>query len=149
MRSETITITKNIAAPKSELYKAWTNEDSLRQWWKPAGNTLQTMEADLKEGGNIIYKFNNGENESTGLTIVGKYKTVLPGEKLVYSWNWLLEDIAIENGTYLLTVEFSGDGEESVIKVSQESTADVEGVHPHQQGWEQALESLSDFISKP
>lgn len=148
MAGEAITITKQFSVNKSELYKAWTDEASLKQWWRPSGKILQTVDTVLEEGGSLVYEFTDSENGSGGLKIEGTYNTVLPEEKLIYSWNWLLENIAVENGNYLLTVEFFGEGEESEIKVTQESTSEFEGVHPHQQGWEDALASLKDLVSR-
>ncbi|RZJ81396.1 MAG: hypothetical protein EOO20_25195, partial [Chryseobacterium sp.] len=80
------------------------------------------------------------------LTIEGEYKSVLPEQKLVYSWNWIMDDQPLENGNYLLNVEFKDEEEGSQIAITQENESEQEGIHPHQEGWEIALTALKYYL---
>ncbi len=77
--AQTVNIQKSFKATKDALYKAWTEEAALKQWWKPMDKTLISMETDIRSGGKVVYTFEGG------LKIHGEYKEAQPGEKLVYS----------------------------------------------------------------
>ncbi|MDQ1143004.1 SRPBCC family protein [Pedobacter agri] len=145
MKNEPITITKNFKVSAAELFKAWTEESALKSWWKPAGRTLSTLENEIEDGGKILYKFED-ESQEGQLTIEGEYQSALPEEKLVYSWNWIMDDQALENGNYLLTVEFKDAEDGSQLIVTQENQSEQEGIHPHEEGWEVALNSLKNYL---
>ena len=147
MKNEPITLTKNFRVNKAELFKAWTEESALKSWWKPAGRTLSSLENEIKDGGKILYKFDN-ESEDGQLTIEGEYQSASPEEKLVYSWNWIMDNQALENGNYLLTVEFQEAEDGAQLLITQENQSEQEGIHPHQEGWEDALASLKKYLEE-
>lgn len=142
MTNETqiVSLEKEFNASKEALYRAWTDEASLKQWWKPMGKTLARVENDIRPGGKVAYTFDND------LTIQGEYKEAQPGEKLVYSWVWDLPDDSAHKGEYLLTVAFNGEGDNSRLAVRQEAFQNEHSVQPHREGWEQALDDLKRFV---
>lgn len=148
MANEPIEEEKTFSVSVSELYKAWTDESALKEWWKPGGRKLQSVVAELEEGGSLTYTFETDEESSGDLLIEGEYEEVLPEEKLVYTWNWKLNDAPVENGEYKLHVGFSGDENESTLNITQETSGDQEAIHPHKEGWEKALENLETYLSK-
>lgn len=135
-------LTKNFPAKKDELYNAWTDPESLKQWWKPMGKQLEEVENDIREGGTVRYRFQDG------LEVSGTYQEVAEGTKLVYSWIWQFPEASIHNGDYLLTVEFSGDGEGSSLSVTQENIAEEHAIKPHEEGWQESLDALHRHLSK-
>ncbi len=61
---------------------------------------------------------------------------------------WELPDTeAVSGNEFQLTVEFSTEGEGSKIKVTQENFKDNESIHPHQEGWNKALNDLYNFVA--
>jgi uncharacterized protein YndB with AHSA1/START domain len=129
-------LTKDFPVGKQTLYKAWTEPEQLKRWWKPMNKQLSNVENDIRKGGRVAYHFEGG------LTIEGEYKEVAAVEKLVYSWNWELPEDTVHKGEYLLTVQFSGGDNKSTLDVTQQN------FKPHQEGWEEAMSSLYDFLSK-
>jgi uncharacterized protein YndB with AHSA1/START domain len=148
MSNEPVIITQRFAASKADLFKAWTDESALKAWWQPAGKKLSSVENSLEDGGKVTYTFEPDGKDDTRLVIEGEYQEVQPEEKLVYTWNWILDETALENGNYLLTVEFNEIDEEAELTIHQESESEVEGVHPHKEGWEDALKSLENYLTK-
>ena len=136
----TLNIQKEFNAAKDALYKAWTEESSLKQWWKPMNKTLISVENDIRPGGKVAYTFDGD------LKIHGEYKEAQPGQKLVYSWIWELPEASVHGGEYTLTINFSGDDNKSTLGVMQEAFQDEQSVQPHREGWEQALEDLKRFV---
>ena len=147
MNNENISIEKTFPVEVSELYKAWTEEDALQTWWKPGGRTLDTVECDLTEGGTVRYTFVDSDKSEGELFIEGEYETVVPQEQLVYTWNWVLDNEPIENGTYKLDVKFSAAEDGSKLTITQESLNESEGIHPHKDGWEKSLNDLAEYLS--
>lgn len=140
--AQKVSLTKEFNASKEELYRAWTEEEALKQWWKPMNKQLVSVENDLREGGKVEYKFDND------LTIYGTYKEVKAGDKLVYTWIWDLPDGTDHKGEYLLTIEFTGDGDTSSLSVLQEDFKNEHAVKPHEDGWEGSLNDLKQYLEK-
>ncbi len=138
-----IELRKDFKVAVEELYKAWTTEQDLKQWWRPMGNNLTALVNELRDGGRVEYKFSTAEGEEA-FTISGSYKEVQPEKKLVYTWNWKLP--SVEDTDFLLTVEFASTGSGSRLHVIQEQFTSEEALKPHQEGWENALQSLAAHL---
>lgn len=142
-----LTVEKSFPVTVDQLVNAWESPEELKQWWKPAGNNLKEADIDLTVGGKFRYVFETRDGEED-LKITGEYKEVDPKKKLVYSWIWELPNTeAITTNEFQLIVEFSSDGNNSKIKVTQENFKDNESIHPHQEGWNKALNDLYEFLS--
>jgi uncharacterized protein YndB with AHSA1/START domain len=137
-----VKVTKQFQSGVSQLYSAWTNEQELKQWWRPLGISLSEVKNDIREGGEVRYIF--GQNQ---LVISGKYLEAQDGKRLVYTWKWELAEDAVRNAEYKLTVTFSGDDTKSEISVLQENFENEETVKPHKDGWEQGLKDLEQYLS--
>ena len=140
-------VEKTFPVNVDELYDGWVNPEKLKQWWKPAGNQLKEVEIDVTKGGQFRYVFETKDGEED-LKITGDYKEVEPKKRLVYSWNWELPHTqAVPNNEFQLTIEFSDDQNNSKLKVTQENFKDQESIHPHQEGWNKALNDLHNFLA--
>jgi len=138
----TLNASKDFPVAKDRLYEAWTREEDLKKWWQPGGNKLQSVEADIREGGVIRYHFTNSSGDQT-FEISGSYKEVRPGELLSYTWNWQVPGEPVGDGEHLLTVRFlDGDNGTSRLEVTQENFGTEEAIQPHRKGWDEGLESL-------
>jgi uncharacterized protein YndB with AHSA1/START domain len=139
----TIQASKSFQADVSALYKAWTEAEQLKQWWKPMGLTLSDVENEITEGGKVTYHF-KGE-EGTSLTIEGTYQEVQPNERLVYTWNWQLPDEKL-NSSYKLEVVFEGSEDQSSISITQNEEEQQESVKPKESAWDDQLSKLAQFL---
>jgi uncharacterized protein YndB with AHSA1/START domain len=138
-----LTASKEFNVPVQALYEAWTDPEQLKQWWKPMNMSLSEVTNELKEDGQISYKFEGASG--AGLTITGSYQQVQPGEKLVYTWNWELPDDKL-NSQFKLEVSFSSTGSGSHIEIRQQEEADQESVKPKEGGWDNELNNLATFL---
>lgn len=131
---------RTFAAPREEVFDAWTNPEVLRRWWA-AGPDWDTpaAEVDLREGGRYSLSMRNPESGDTH-TVVGEYREVRPPERLVYTWAW--EGESPEPGETVVTVEFGDRGGETEVVLVHEglSSEHSRGVHEH--GWNGVLENL-------
>lgn len=134
---------KELSVPAHQLYKAWTEPEQLKQWWKPIGNHLNEVTNDIKKGGKVAYKF----AEDT-LRISGEYLEVKEGESLVYTWNWEFPNDAVKNGNFKLNVRFENKSNGSQLHVTQENFEDEETLQPHKEGWDKALNDLKNYLDR-
>lgn len=139
----TVEMSKNFPVSVERLFEAWNEPEQLKQWWHPLNNHLENVKNDLKEGGTIEYEFENHK-----LHISGNYKQVSKNEKLVYSWNWELEDEHLKNGEYILSIDFIPEQNGSRLQIRQEGFSDETATKPHKEGWDQGLASLEEFLSQ-
>ena len=52
-----IVLSKVVAAPRSLVFKAWTDPEHLPRWFGPAGFTCETQEIDIRVGGRWRFLF--------------------------------------------------------------------------------------------
>lgn len=137
-----VQLERNFPVVKERLFEAWTDPEELKKWWHPLGRKLKEVRNDVRPGGEVVYQFEDG------LKVSGEYQEAVPGEKLVYTWNWELPDEPVENGKYLLHISFEGTGDQSRLKVTQENFTNEQAIQPHREGWEHALDNLEDYLEK-
>jgi uncharacterized protein YndB with AHSA1/START domain len=66
------------------VYRAWTQPDHLRQWFRPYDNvTLDIVEYDLREGGRYAFHFTWPESK---FLLRGRFLTVQPEQCLIFTW---------------------------------------------------------------
>jgi uncharacterized protein YndB with AHSA1/START domain len=134
-------ISKDFESSKAALYDAWTQPDQLKQWWKPLGKQLVDVQNDIKKGGTVRYQFGSDD-----LLIDGNYEKVEGNDLLEYTWKWHLKAEPVNDAGYKLSVHFDGDEQHATIHIIQEGFENEESIHPHQHGWEQALEQLQAYL---
>jgi uncharacterized protein YndB with AHSA1/START domain len=80
-------LSRRFARPAEAVFRAWTNPETLRRWWCPAGWTPAEMEVDLRTGGAYRLGMRRVENGET-VYVCGHFLEVCAPEKLVYTWKW-------------------------------------------------------------
>lgn len=66
-KKKSFNIERSYAAPAEVVWRAWTEEAMLRDWWGPENTTVPECEIDLRAGGRIYVVMEAGEG-------MGKYK---------------------------------------------------------------------------
>ena len=137
----TLQISKEFQASKEQLFAAWTDPAELKQWWKPLGRQLVQVENNLAPGGTVKYIF-----EDDHLAIHGIYEKVVDHKLLEYTWNWHVKAGSVNDAAYKLSIAFEGDQQRSRVSITQEGFESEDHIHPHQEGWEKALEDLQQYL---
>lgn len=76
-------ITRLIQAPRSALYRAWTEPKLLVQWFCPKPWRVSRAELDVRPGGSNLVVMNGPEGEE--FPNRGVYLEVVPNERLVFT----------------------------------------------------------------
>ncbi len=157
------TISREFAAPRDLVWRAWTEREQLMQWFGPKGFTMPTAKLELKRGGIFLYNL-SGPN---GVSLWGKFvfREIVPPSKMV----WINSFSDAEGGTtrhpfskdpwplQLLTevtfTENAGRTTVHILWVPIDATAEEiatfeAGRTSMAQGWGGTLEQFSGFIEK-
>jgi uncharacterized protein YndB with AHSA1/START domain len=76
-----ILITREFAAPKHLVYRAWTTPELIKRWWSGDRGEVTSAEVDLRVGGTWRYVMT-----ATGgfeVAFHGEYREIVPNERLV------------------------------------------------------------------
>lgn len=80
--AEEFVVSREFAAPRDLVWKAWTEGARLAQWWGPKGADIRVVKMELKPGGMFHYTmaFKAGQ-EMWGRFV---YREIMAPERLVY-----------------------------------------------------------------
>ena len=103
--AHTIKLTRSFAAPRAEIFEAWTRPEHVTCWWDAAGEPLTACEIDLRPGG--AFKFVTKGHPD--MPFAGTYHEIAPPECLVFeaigaTGRVTLQDVA---GQTHMTVEIA------------------------------------------
>lgn len=80
--SETqVQITREFAAPRHNVFRAWTEPDLVRRWWHAERGTIVSVESDPRPGG--VWRYVMTANAGFEVAFHGQYQEVVPDELLV------------------------------------------------------------------
>ena len=76
-----ILITREFAAPRHLVYRAWTTPELIKRWWPANRGKMTVAEVDLRVGGRWRYVM----IADGGLEVAfhGEYREIVPNERLV------------------------------------------------------------------
>ena len=78
---EQILITREFAAPRHLVYKAWTTPELVERWWHAKRGTMTVAEIDLRVGGKWRYAMVTDGGFEVGFH--GEFREIVPNERLV------------------------------------------------------------------
>jgi uncharacterized protein YndB with AHSA1/START domain len=76
-----ILITREFAAPKHLVYKAWTTPELVKRWWASDLGEVTIADIDLRVGG--TWRFVMITNNGFEVAFHGEYREIVPNERIV------------------------------------------------------------------
>ena len=76
-----ILITREFAAPKHLIYKAWTTPELIKRWWPANRGKMTLAEVELRVGGKWRYVM--VADEGFEVAFHGEYREIIPNERIV------------------------------------------------------------------
>ena len=135
-----LVIKRTFQAPADKLFKAWTTPTLMQEWFAPGDMTVPSLEADVREGG--TYRITMLEAGGEKHTTYGTYKEVVPGKRLVYTWQWE----GSEEET-LVTIEFYSRSERTTeLVLTHERFTTVQAKESHNKGWNSCLQNFESWL---
>ena len=148
--SRDLVISRVLRAPRSALWRAWTDPALLKEWWCPKPWTTEVRAFDLRPGGDF-YTFMRGPDGGTSDN-PGSFLEVVPQSRLVFTsmltggWRphkpWL-------GFTAIITMEDDPAGSRYVARVMHpdEATRDQHEKMGFFEGWNTAIDQLDAFAT--
>ncbi len=135
-----VTIVRRIKAPPAKVWAAITQPKLMIQWWSPDAGPTLSAEADVRPGGrfSVVFRLLNGdEHNPTGI-----YQEVVPGQKLVFTWD--LPGTPEPESLVTFRLEPFDGG--TVLTLTHEHLPDEEARKSHEDGWNGLLDKLPVFL---
>jgi uncharacterized protein YndB with AHSA1/START domain len=131
-------------APRSLVFKAWTDPERLMRWWGPHGFRTRVSELDVRSGGRWRFCMRSPSGDEHRQQ--GEYREIVEPERLVFTYAF--ED---EKGTpghqMLVTVNFTDYAGKTKLTVRQTDFETVAMRDDHVRGWNEALDHLVEYLA--
>jgi uncharacterized protein YndB with AHSA1/START domain len=125
----------------ARVFEAFTDPALLRQWWKPAGFTVETLDFPAREG--ATYRVRLRAPDGTSYAHTGTILKVDPPTTLVYTWKWT--EGPLDPAETLVEITFIEDDGGVIVDVRHSRFANQDECDKHV-GWEQALDGLAGWL---
>ena len=82
-------MTRSFKAGPEKVYAAWASADQLKRWLLPHDSFRAEAKTDAKLGGEFrIDLAGRIEGNDVSGYATGEYREIIPGRRLVFTWNW-------------------------------------------------------------
>jgi uncharacterized protein YndB with AHSA1/START domain len=91
----TVRTERTFNASVADVWRVWTEADSIKKWWGPKGYTALVTRNDVREGGSYLWAMKSGAMKSEpGRTFwtTGTYKEVVANNKIVSTMSFSNEN---------------------------------------------------------
>ncbi len=151
-----IYIIKTFNSPIKDVWKAWTEPESVKNWWGPKNFTAPFVKMDLKEGGTYLNCMRSPEGEDFWST--GVYKEIVPMKKIVSTDSFADSDGNVVNASLYgmagdwptelnVIVTFEEDGDKTKFTLQHQGFPDQKNRDLAETGWNESLEKLSKYLN--
>lgn len=139
----TLQISRTVAAPRQQVFEAWTEPEKLSQWLcrVTARHSTRLLEMDLRVGGR--YRLEVTNPDGTRVLLSGTYLEIKSPERLVFTWQW---DGDPDFGETLVTVEFHALGSSTELVLTHERFLNRERRDRHAAGWNGCIDTLRELL---
>jgi uncharacterized protein YndB with AHSA1/START domain len=149
-----VTIDRVFDAPVDLVWRAWIDQELVKQWWGPRMVDIPVCEVDPKVGGklNIVMEAGKemGPVAGTKWPMEGEFTEVVENQKLVFKATAKDEDRGLFDT--LNTVIFEPDGGKTKLHIHIEvtrTTVEAENaIKGMEMGWNQTIDKLGEFLAK-
>ena len=140
MQFEPVNITATINAPVKDVFEAWLNAETLKQFMCPAeGMSVAETKAEPKVGGKFLVTMQVGDEKWPHH---GEYKKIDRYKELQFTW---ISNYTIPDSLVTLTFEERGP-EATFITLTHDGFPNQESRDNHNGGWGRILEVLDRFL---
>jgi uncharacterized protein YndB with AHSA1/START domain len=139
-----LSLTRTYDASPEEVWRAWTDAEALKIWFKPEeAFTFAAAEADVRVGGLFRIVMISGKGKEHEIS--GVYREVIPNEKLVMTWTWN----SAPDVESLLTVILRPFGNGTQLELKHEGIVEIDDRISHEEGWKGSLALLDRYLAAP
>ena len=81
-----IQVTREFDAPRDVVYKAMTDPKLIPQWWGPRSDSITVDKMEVRPGGK--WRFMATQPDGSNYAFRGEYREIIPGEKIVQTFEF-------------------------------------------------------------
>jgi len=134
-----LVVRKLIAAPREEVFAAWSDPENMRHWMCPGDVVTAEAQLDFRVGGQFRIRM---KDEREDYDHTGAYLVIEPPSKL--SFTWISKGTELK--TTLVTVElFEREGGTELV-LTHERFPSAGRVEPHKRGWSRIADLLAEHL---
>ncbi len=144
-------------APRSLVFKAWSDPEHVMHWWGPKGFTAPFCKIDFRPGG--VFQFCMRSPEGKDYWNTGVYREIVPLERIVCTVSFADEEGKVVSATYygmsaefslemLLTVTFEEHGGKTKVTLRHVGIPAGEDSDNARAGWNESLDKLAEHLAK-
>lgn len=153
-----LTISRFINAPRSAVWKAWSEPRRFEQWWIPAPMQCKVVKMDMRAGGAFETLMREGDSGATEKMwqphVEGCFLEVVPEQRwsfttsLTEGWRPFEPWLAL---TAIMTLTPEGTGTRYTARVLHKNDADSK---KHEEmgfydGWGTVIDQLAKLVEQP
>jgi uncharacterized protein YndB with AHSA1/START domain len=142
-----LVISRVFDAPRSLVYKAWTEPEHMINWLGPQGFTSKILKSELRVGG--AYRFYMRDPQGGDHWQQGVFREIVEPEKLVFTYEWANERGEATRPQTVVTILLEEMGGKTRMTLRQGLFESVSARDDHQGGWNSSLERLAKYLVNP
>jgi len=134
-----VRVVRRLPASPGDVFDAWLDIDSLRQWMCPGTSWASAVEVDPRVGGRfrIVMSGEQGDVEHTG-----EYRELRRPERLVFTWISRMTHGRVT----LVTIDLRPVGDATELTLTHEGLPD-DTRSGHERGWSSIAEKLASALA--
>jgi uncharacterized protein YndB with AHSA1/START domain len=125
-----------------EVFRAFTDPDRLRQWWKPQGFVVEALDFQARTGAS--YRVRLRAPDGTPFEHVGTVLEVDAPTRLAYSWRWI--EGPLDGTETLVELTFIAERGGVTVDLSHSRFANQAECDKHV-GWQQSFDRLASWLA--
>ena len=145
---EQILITREFAAPRHLVYKAWTTPELVKRWWNAKRGEVTVAEIDLRVGGKWRYAMVTPDGFEVAFH--GEYREIVPNERLVTTeiYEGLPEGVSEEDAATLNTATFDEEDGRTRLSIVVQAPSKASRDAIVESGMEAGLQDALDLAEE-
>lgn len=137
-----IMITREFAAPKHLVYKAWTTPELIKRWWSAKRGEATVADVDLRVGG--AWRWVMVTDDGFEVAFHGEYRELIPNERIVSTEVYE----GMPEGEALNTITFTEkDGRTTLTILVQHQRREHRDAHVNS-GMEAGMQDAMDLLEQ-
>jgi len=140
-----ILITRDFAAPRHLVFRAWTTPELIARWWHAKRGTITSIDVDLRPGG--AWRYVMTANGGFEVAFHGEYLDVVPDERIVSTEIYEGAPDAAAVSTVTFAETGVGTRLTVLVKHSSQENRDMHVRSGMEDGLRDALDLLAELVA--
>lgn len=143
-----ITLKREFDAPRKMVFRAWTEEERVKQWWGPGGFDNPVCKVDGRVGGSMDIHMRSPDG--TIYPMKASFTEIVPDERIVFT-SGALDDKGKLLFNILTTVTFAEAGKKTRLTLVArvlEVIAGADHIGGMEMGWSGSLNKLVAYVER-